>query len=241
MKQKISRYKSQIDWGVFAVVFGLGVLGTLIAKECDFSFHRAKESLIKGHKTLVAGIKQHMVPKNVGETTMPTNIIAKTKNHTKPLKTFEGQNEIAIIGSGPAAIAEAMRLSLDASKVTILSDKKSLQADPDLLKMLNKYPNILVLNNIEVMDAMEIEGGRAIYLQYKNKDTGTQLLLPVQDAYDASWIPPEKQAEITAEWAKKFILTGVPHKPVQPCVTNDVKNQRMPDIKIRAVRKDNSK
>ena len=244
MKQKTSKYKSQIDWGVFTVVFGLGVLGTLIAKECDFSFHRAKESLTKGHKALVAGIKQHMAFKNVGETTMPpTNVIARTKDYTNPTKTFEGENEIAIIGSGPAAIAEAMRLSLDASKVTILSDKKSLQADPDLLKMLNNYHNILVLNNVEVVDAMEIEGGRAIYLQYKNKDTEMMFLLPAEEAYNANWVPPEKQAEITTEWVQKYILSGLSSKghPTSTSVTNNVKNQRLPDIKIHAVRRDKSK
>ena len=144
MKPKNTKYKSQIDWGVFAVVFGLGVLGTLIAKECDFSFRRAKESLTKGHKALVAGIKQHMAFKNISETTVPTNVIARIKDSTKPIKTFEGQHEFAIIGSGPAAIAEAMRLSLDASRVTILSEKKALQADPNLLKMLNNYHNIYV-------------------------------------------------------------------------------------------------
>ena len=159
------------------------------------------------------------------------------------LKTFEGQDEMAIIGSGPAAIAEAIRLSLDASKVTILSDKKSLQADSDLVQMLDNYHNISVLHNVEVVDTMEIENGRAMYMQYKNKDTGIMFLLPVQDAYNTDWVPPEKQANITPDWVKAHVLSGVSSKghPTPISVTNEVKNHRLSDIKIRAVRRDNSK
>ena len=252
-----SKYKSQIDWGVFAVVFGLGILGTLIAKECDFRFHKAKDFLVKSQESLTMGLKRLVVQnKNSTEDQRVAPSAQVPKKVLPP--TFEGQYERAIIGSGPAAIAEAMQQSLEASKVTILSDKKSLQADPDLLKMLKNRPNIVVLNNVEVIDAMETENGRAMYLQYKNKDTGMMFLLPVEEACDAGWVSPEKQSEITAEWIQKHILSELsskkqpapssaannvanPQSPVAPSITNDVKNQRLPEIKIRAVRRDNSK
>lgn len=88
---------------------------------------------------------------------------------------YQGK-EVAIVGGGDSAIAEAIQLAAYAKKITILVRKDKMRAAPANQELLKGYPHISVLYNVEPKRIIGNEKHVTAIELYNNREKVTKVM-----------------------------------------------------------------
>lgn len=101
---------------------------------------------------------------------------------------FFRQKEVAVIGGGDVALADALYLSKMCKKVYLIHRREELRAAKRLQEQMKKKENIIFLpyyEAVEIQGAMGVEG-----ILIRNNQTGEEKQLPVAGAFVAIGMEP---------------------------------------------------
>ena len=89
---------------------------------------------------------------------------------------YQGK-EVAVIGGGDSAIAEAIQLAPYAKKVTILVRKEKMRAAPTNQELLAGFPNVSVIYNVEPKKVLGNDKQMTGIELYNNKENRTEVFV----------------------------------------------------------------
>jgi alkyl hydroperoxide reductase subunit F len=153
--------------------------------ECLFEVKTDKDATYRSRTLIVAsgGRRKHLeVP---GEARLEGQGVAYCTTCDAPF--FEGL-EVAVVGSGDAAMESVIDLAAYARQIYLLIRGEELKADPVNKKKATSFDKVHLIKNVEVQ---EILGDKNVTgLRYRQKDTAAEKELAVQGVFVAIGTTP---------------------------------------------------
>ncbi|APW42154.1 alkyl hydroperoxide reductase subunit F [Rhodoferax saidenbachensis] len=107
---------------------------------------------------------------------------------------FKGK-DVAVIGGGNSGVEAAIDLAGLVRHVTVFEFMPELKADAVLVKKLHSLPNVTVHTNTQTTEITGADG-KVNGIKYKNRETGTESLLPLEGVFVQIGLVPN------TEWLK---------------------------------------